>query len=149
MTAQDAFKRMMSDCVVPLLRSHRYRGSGQRFWLPNESHHAGFGVQKRNSSTGLAVRFTANLVVVGRREWEDFLIQHPYHPERPSPNTYAPRPAMWKRIGEIMPGGQDKWWTISEGDGEDRTASEFTEAVAAYAIPFIETHIGPGGGEQP
>lgn len=142
MTAQDAFKRMMSDSVIPLLRSHRYRGSGQRFWLPSESHHAGLGVQKRLGSTRQAVRFTANLVVVGRGEWEDFLIEHPYHPERPSPNTFAPPPAIWKRLGEVMPDGRDTWWTISEGDGEDQSASEFTEAIAAFAIPFIETHVG-------
>ncbi|MGI9528673.1 MAG: DUF4304 domain-containing protein [Acidimicrobiia bacterium] len=139
MTAQDAFKRMMSQNVVPVLRSHGFQGSGQRFWVRSESHHAGFGVQKRQASTRDAVIFTANLVVVGKDEWREILVQHPYFPARPSPNTHAPPPAVWKRIGNLMPEDKDTWWTISEGDREGPVAAEFTEAVSTYAIPFLET----------
>src|SRR5215203_3046681 len=69
-TAQAVFKTMLRDQVAPRLRELGFEGSRQNFSLPSETHYALLAFQKSDFSDKSAVRFTVNLTVVGREDWE-------------------------------------------------------------------------------
>ncbi len=113
-TAQERFTAMLRDEVAPRLRAMGFKGSGQNFALPSESHWSLLGFQRSAFSDKDKVAFTINLTVVGRRNWEEGSRRAwPTQPPRtPGANWGLPPMleqmfggAYWhSRIGLLMPG---------------------------------------------
>jgi len=150
-TAQAVFNRMLREQVAPRLRELGFKGSGQNFSLPSETHYALLGFQKSDFSDKSAARFTVNLTVVGREAWEQGSRRAwPDQPLRPPHANWGLPPmleekfagAYWhSRIGFLMPGGRDRWWRV-EADADTR---DIAEAVAAeieeFAVPAMRQRM--------
>ena len=104
-SALELYKAMLRTDVAPVLRSHGFRGSGKTFSLPSETHWILIGFQGSMYNTRARVDFTVNWMVMRRDEW----IEEWRKLERPED---PPKPIAADRIGFLMPGGVDRWWSI-------------------------------------
>jgi hypothetical protein len=134
---------MMKEEIAPALRRLGFKGSGQRYELPSGTHWAILGFQKSAYSDSADARFTINLTVVGRDEWEEARRQRPYIGERPKPSTYSG--VGWEsRIGQLMPGGEDRWWRISGDLPTEPVAGEVISAIEEFALPAMRARMPNG-----
>jgi hypothetical protein len=83
MTAQDAYRSMIRDHIAPALREMGFKGSGQNYALPSETHWVSLWFQKSAYSDARKIRFTLHLLVVGKDEWEAIRETNDRAPERP------------------------------------------------------------------
>jgi hypothetical protein len=148
-TAQETFKTMLRDQVAPQLRSLGFKGSGQNFALPSETHWALLGFQKSAWSDTNKVSFYINLTVVGREDWEKGREAWPNVPERPganwdlSPLMESAFVGYWHtRLGFLMPGGRGRIWTVSADDDPRDVAEAVVAEIVEFAIPAMRERIG-------
>ena len=99
------------------------------------------GFQKSTSSDANHVRFTANVLVVSQTDWAAVRAERSYLPERPTPTTYWGTFVWQKRIGELLPGGDDLWWEIEAGADPSELAEAIIWAVHDYALPAMRSQI--------
>jgi hypothetical protein len=59
---------MIREHVAPALREMGFKGSGQNYSLPSETHWVSLWFQKSAYSDALRIRFTVHLLVVGKDE---------------------------------------------------------------------------------
>ena len=80
--------------------------------------------------------------VAGMKVWEQLSAQHNYG-ERPHSTTfYGPR--IWqKRLGELMPENQDKWWHVSPDCDTSALGAELAAAVERYGLPAMRNEMLP------
>jgi len=140
---------MLRDEIAPELRAAGFKGSGQGFELPSESHWAVLGFQKSAWSDRQRVTFTVNLTVVARAVWANGRRRWPELPEKPGPNWGLP-PMMesafdtgyWhSRIGQLMPGNLDQWWELDASKDSGAVAAEVVQSIRTYAIPEMRTRL--------
>lgn len=67
----------MKNQVAPMLRANRLVGSNGRFSVKSETHWALLGFQKSAYSDRSEIRFTVNLLVVRRDEWNELVLSSP------------------------------------------------------------------------
>jgi hypothetical protein len=151
-TALDIFRLMMRDEIAPELRRMGFKGSGQSFILPSETHWVLLGFQKSRVSNAEFVLFTVNVTAVSKRTWIEARSERSYLSERPSPSSnYGPW-AWQSRIGQLLPDRQDKWWTVdiraSMESVKVEVLEEVLDAIRTYALPAIEQQVAqePRGG---
>jgi hypothetical protein len=135
--AQDGFNAMLRDHVAPALRDMGFKGSGKAYRLDDEQCWIQLGFQASVSSTADAVRFTINLRVVAKDVWDRMREERSYMPARPAPNVVYGPFEWWQRIGRLMPGGQDTWWTLKAGQPGACLAGEVIDAIRDYALPAM------------
>jgi hypothetical protein len=143
-TAQATFSAMMKDDVAPALRRLGFKGSGQVFSLPLESHFALIGFQKSVHSDSNEVRVTANVSVIPVSVWEESRTERSYLPATPAPNTFYGSFAWQKRIGQLLPEGQDTWWVVQANADPASVAAAIIETVRDYALPAMKAQIASG-----
>jgi hypothetical protein len=134
-SAQDTFKRMIREKIAPELRAFGFKGSGQRFVLPSESHWALLGFQRSAWGDSRKGSFTINLTVVSKEAWEQSRAQRPQRGPIPAANGYEGIPAWEDRIGMLMPESSDQWWEVTAGGSTDGVARDVVRAVEVYALP--------------
>lgn len=143
-TAQLIFKDWTKEQLAPALRSLGFKGSGQSFTLPDADCWALLGVQKSTSSSADLVKFTLNLSVANRQLWVDLRNwEHYWMAARPSANSQSPGQTM-RRIGSVLPNGQDKWWSIATGASSDSLgalSAEIESAVREFGLPELQRLI--------
>src|SRR4051794_41008620 len=84
---RDVYAEMMKGTFAPALRAAGLRGSSGRFALPSDLNWAQLGFQKSAYNSGDEVRFTVNLSVISRGEWESQRATKTYLGKEPSANT--------------------------------------------------------------
>jgi uncharacterized protein DUF4304 len=131
---------MLRSSVAPALRSHGFKGSGQKFELPDDRYWALLGFQKSVSSDKTTVKFTVNLVVVDKSEYADARAEQSYLSAKPSPNLRG-GPGWWERIGSVMPEGRDLWWKIVDGVSSDEVSEQVLRAIGEFGIPAIRARM--------
>jgi hypothetical protein len=136
---------MLREQIAPRLRSLGFKGSGQVFELPMDDHWALLGFQKSVSSDRDRVRFTINLLVIGKREWEDGRQRDAFWPARPRPNTRWG--IGWEdRIGGVVPGSADDlWWTVAADEDAEMLSGAVIWAVTEFALPAMQTRASLRG----
>ena len=139
--AQETFKTMLRDQVAPQLRILGFKGSGQVYAWPSETSWASLGFQSSVYSDRTTLRFTINLSVVGKAAWAAKRETKHYLPDRPAANTRYGPPAWEQRIGRLLPGGEDKWWTLRAGSDTAQLADEVVSIIRAYALPAMMTQL--------
>src|SRR5262245_21823215 len=134
MTAQDRFREVLRSSLAPALRDHGFAGSGQDFSRRFGHEWAVVNVQRSRSSSADEVHFTVNLGVACPAALAEDGI----------PEDVAPPEVLCHsrvRIGQLLPGGRDTWWTIGSATSErDATSlgATLTALVAAYILPALE-----------
>ncbi len=161
-TAQDAFKRLLRDVVAPALRNQGLRGSGAVYVLPNRFYWAQVGFQKSTSSSKDAVKFTINLKVTDKEQWNQERRDHSPLKDRPPPgvsqedwdaqrlerSAYPARPSVGtfgdgrsERIGDLMPGtNRDQWWTLTAQNAED-VMHDALRSLLDHGLPWLRREI--------
>jgi Domain of unknown function (DUF4304) len=124
-----------------------FKGSGQSFTLPSESHWVLVGFQKSTYSNADAVRFTINVTVVSKRRWRKAQGEHSYLSDRPSANISYGGFAWQRRIGQLVPDVEDKWWTVGTGRPTGSVSVEVLDAIRVYAVPAIDRQLASEPGE--
>lgn len=146
-TALDIFPLMMREEIAPELRQMGFKGSGQSFTLPSETHWVLLGFQKSRASNAKDVLFTVNVTVVSKRAWVEARSDRSYVPERPSANIFYGPFAWQRRIGDLLPDRQDRWWTVDTRVSMESVKVEVVDAIRTYALPAIERQVAQKPGE--
>ena len=137
-TALDIFRLVMREQIAPDLRRMGFKGSDQLFTLPSKTHWVQLGFQKSMASNAKAVRFTVNLTTASKRAWVEARREHSYLGERPGANISYGDLAWQRRIGQLLPDGRDKWWTVTTRASVGSVRVEVLDAIRTYALPAIE-----------
>jgi hypothetical protein len=140
-TAQDTYREMMKAQVAPALRALGFKGSGQKYELSSPDHWAMLGFQKSAWSDASALRFTVNVLVVSRADWETARTQRSYVPARPIANRLWGDFVWQRRIGTLLPGHEDFWWEFDANSKTADLAAEVVSAIEEFALPAIREQI--------
>jgi hypothetical protein len=136
-TAQDVFRAMLRDDIAPALRRMGFKGSGQAFILPSETHWALLSFQKSMHSTSDSVRFAVNYDVTTKEEWENRRRTFGA-PKRPTPS--------WLHNGSIgdpphARGQVQHWWILRVEDPTAPLAAEVLSRIHGEALPAMRSRI--------
>ena len=142
-TAQETYDEMVREGLRPSLKALGFQGSGTTFTWPSRSHFSQLGLQKSQFSDRDALRFTVNVTIADRSSWEAARTVRPYLPKKPAPSTFYGDYIWQRRIGALMPSGEDTWWTISAGDDWRPVAEEVLGAVRTHALPELKNRDAP------
>lgn len=139
-TVQDKFKNLLKNAVAPALREKGLKGSGQAYSIKSDDYWALIGIQKSMYSDSESLKFTINLYVVSKKQWEAGREKYSYFPQKPSANT------KWQigwseRIGNLMPSRLDHWWEFHSHTSESELAQQVVEAISKYAVPAIQLRM--------
>jgi hypothetical protein len=74
---------------------------------------------------------------VSRDDWDAARSERPHLPERPTATTYWGTFVWQKRIGELLPGGEDLWWDIEAGGDTTELADAIVWAVRDCVLPAV------------
>ena len=140
-SAQELFAEVLKTTFGPTLRATGLRGSGQPYSLPSDSHFAVLGFQKSQFSDANAVEFTINVKVVPKEVWATVRTERPHFPAKPSPNTGYGSFEWHQRIGQLLPGGEDRWWILRLDDDNKSTVAEVLSVLTDVSVPARRTAI--------
>jgi hypothetical protein len=143
-TAQESFATLMRQHVAPAMRDLGLKGSGGVFTLPDAEHWASIGFQRSTYSDRHEIRFTVNLTAGSKAVWQEARAARTYLPERPAPNTFYGSFIWQSRIGQLLPGGQDKWWSVGPQTALEALALDVAAAIRDYGIPALRNHLSRG-----
>ena len=104
---------MLSEGIRPALKALGFAGSGSTFVWPSTASFAQLGIQKSQFSSRDGLKFTMNITVADKSAWEAARSARPHLPTKPAPNTFYGDYVWQRRIGKLLPGSEDKWWTLS------------------------------------
>jgi hypothetical protein len=141
MTAQDDYREMIREHVAPALREMGFKGSGQNYSLPSETHWVSLWFQKSTYSDALQIRFTVHLLVVGKDEWEAMREANDRLPERPR-GFYGAPARSWTvsyrpRPKEAPDGWTQIWWELEADQPIEPLATLVISTVRNEALPRI------------
>jgi hypothetical protein len=137
-TSQAVFGTWLRTRVVPRLRELGFAGSGQDLHRRVDRNWQAINVQRSKYSNADEVKFTINLgtasaaVLAAARE----------DPDEPQREVLC----HWRnRIGDVLPGKHDTWWTIRARTSErdlDRLANEVGDALIERGVPELDRMVG-------
>lgn len=143
-TAQEVFDEMLRLGIRPSLREIGFQGSGSTFVWPSKNDIAQLGVQKSAFSDRNSLKFTINVTVANRAAWDRSRIERPSRPKVPAPNTAYGGDLIWqRRIGKLLPAGEDHWWWLSAESDWTGVANEVVDAVSQHVLPELLRHLTP------
>lgn len=107
------------------------------------------GFQGSQFSSGESLKFTINLLVVGKDAWAEARSRNSFYGAKPSPNILGQH-RYSQRAGHLTH-GKDHWWTLA-GDGSNEAAidSEVLVAIRTTLAPKLRAEMldqspGPRG----
>jgi hypothetical protein len=147
--ATETFKDVLSQHWGPALRDLGFKGSGRVYVLPDERDWVMLGFQSSTASSAKAVKFTINLMVAGKRAWEEAREQAPHLAAKPSPNTLGGPQRYVQRIG-FLTHGRDHWWWLRADEDPQLLIDEITNVIVNVAVPKLRQEMddqspGPRG----
>jgi len=140
-TAQDSFSGAVREVLRPRMAALGFIGSGTTFTMPSDTHFAVIGLQKSQFSDRRSLKFTANVTVVPKDVWAALRASKPHLPARPAPNTFYGTEVWQRRIGKLLPTGEDKWWSITSDADADVAAVEVAALIEHHVLPEMRAHL--------
>ncbi|HRW19722.1 MAG TPA: DUF4304 domain-containing protein [Dermatophilaceae bacterium] len=137
--AQETFAEFLRDDIAPILREMGFRGSGRRYTLPHSDRYAVVAFQTQRTKLADRVKFTVNVSVVGKRQWEAARASDPSLPEIPSAVLrYGPESGVWhRRLGSLVD-GHERWWTLHEsGTKRALVAHDVLATISGVIVPAL------------
>lgn len=106
------------------------------------------GFQSSMASNADSVKFTINLLVVGKQDWDDARQRSPHLSAIPSPNTLGLH-RYAQRVGQLTH-GRDHWWRLYASHDPEPLVAEVTAALREVALPTLRRELldqrpGPRG----
>jgi len=122
--------RLATEPIAAVLKSYGYRKTGATFRraLDDVDHLINF--QKSASSSSAEIRATVNIGI-----WVRSLA-----PIRAGvPDKASLWSAHWhRRLGELMPGSTDRWWTATSDAEASAIGQDIAQALIQYGLPALE-----------
>jgi hypothetical protein len=147
--AQDRLSGLLKTLWGPALREVGFTGSGKVWTLPDERDWAMLGFQTSQASTGEEAKFTINLMVVGKVDWDEAREHNSYYSAKPSPNTIALH--RYAQRAGFLTHGRDHWWRLAgDGGNERQIGAEVLDALRDVIVPKLTSEMadqapGPRG----
>lgn len=143
LSAQGWFKLMVRTSLAPGLATLGFVGSGHVFRSKVDDYWTQVSLHQSEGGFLHRIRFTVDLGVVQRNEWDEQLRVRPYYPARHQP---ASNNAGWSaRIGELVTVGGfpigDLWWELDAGRPFESLADEIVSAVRTFGMPAMSEQI--------
>lgn len=132
--ADGTVERLLRTAVTPLLRKVGFRKVGLYYFRQRSGNWELVQFQKSWSNTVDETRFTVNCGIVSTR-LARFLLGADLKMPTPEYNWHYSQ-----RLGFLMAGGQDKWWTIDASVPKESLGSEVSELIIDLAIPTLDAH---------
>lgn len=142
-TAQVIYGELVKDTLSPALRALGFTGSGGTYALKSQTHWAQLGLQKSSYSDRAEVRFTANLSVVSKADWDAFRAKHPAMPAKPAASMGYGAPVDDGRLGTIA-GGEDKWWIVKPTGDHEAVVADFVADLTCHGLPWLQARMSDG-----
>jgi Domain of unknown function (DUF4304) len=136
---QTIYAELMKSAFAPALRAEGLKGSAGRFELPSDVYWAQLGFQKSAFSDGREVRYTINLSVIRRADWEAQAAAKPHLGMHPTPTLHYGSWANQIRIGSLTPSGEDKWWRIVRDVPADPVRDDTVADLVGLAVPWLRS----------
>lgn len=140
-SAQDEFRRFLRGIVSPAMRSAGLKGSAGHYQLPSPAWFVLIAFQKSKYSTASTVEFTINLKAMSRQVWDRARANMTWLPKVPTANFRYPVAEWSVRIGHLMPGTQDHWWSLRPGQPLDQLAVEVIGTLNDYGLPALRSAV--------
>lgn len=121
--------------VESVLKREGFARAKRLFWVERASNIGVVDVQKSSKSTGDQTIFTFNIGV-----WSDRIGRFVTSNRKSKPPEVDD--CHWReRVGFLLPGRNDKWWTIGESDDPTRVSQELGAIIEDVAVPAVMAHI--------
>ncbi len=116
------------------MAEYGFRRSNQNFVIESSECWGVINFQKSLYSSAQQKRFTINVAIAAKR------VLHFYdEPEDKSPLHYK---CHWEvRLGQLIPGSSDRWWTLSDEASYPPVTAEVKELIASLAVPVVKEHL--------
>jgi hypothetical protein len=136
--AELLFQRLLRS-LRPLCAASDFRRRSQNFICETPECWGVINFQKSRYSSIDQKSFTINLAIASKR----ILAYYGKATSAPPP-SYA---CHWAeiRIGSLMPGRRDKWWTLSDEASYSLVESEVKKSLSELAIPLLKPHLTEQG----
>lgn len=138
---QKVYQDLMKTVFAPALRRAGLKGSAGRFELPSAICWAQLGFQKSAHSDSQSVRFTVNLSVIDRAQWDAAILERPYYGKRPTPTVLYGQIQESVRLGQLVTGGDDLWWHIHRGLDAASVGQVVRGALVDLGIPWLVSRV--------
>jgi uncharacterized protein DUF4304 len=126
------FRRLLKE-LGPTLAEYGFRRRSQNFVIESPECWGVINFQK-SLYAAQQKRFTINVAIAAKR-----VLRFYDEPEEKSPLHYK---CHWEvRLGKLIPGGGDRWWTLSDEDSYPSVLSEVKELIEVRAIPILKDHL--------
>lgn len=125
------FKAVLAG-IGACLSAHGFAKRGNAYRRLSSGNSAIIEVQRSQSSTSNAIRFTLNVGVICGRLLDDF---QPNASKAGSMHAH-----LRERIGAFLPTREDKWWVIDAATNPDDLASEIGDLLDA-PVQFLLDHL--------
>lgn len=144
-TTQEAYTSLLRDHIAPALRSLGFKGSGASFTADRDGVIVNLGFERSRFGDRRETLIAVNLTVASMDDWARARESFPFLPPRPAPNEgYLEQfgTGAWQdRVGLLMPGGRDRWWTLRTSTVLASLAEEIVSAIRHYGIPAIAKQV--------
>lgn len=134
--ATETFKDALKQHWGPALRDLDFKGSGRVYVFPDERDWVMLGFQSSTASSAQGIKFTINLMVVGKEAWEEARQRAPYLSTKPSPNTLGGPHRYVQRVG-FLTHGRDHWWWLYPAEDPKPLIDEITNVLREIAVPKL------------
>src|SRR5256885_6449528 len=131
MTSADLLFRRLLKELRPTLAEYGFRRSSQNFVIESSECWGLINFQKSLYSSAQEKKFTVNVAIAAKR------VLHFYdEPGDKSPLHYK---CHWEvRLGQLIPGNGDCWWTLPDEPSYSPVLVEVKELVVGRAVPIVK-----------
>ena len=127
------FRRLLRE-LRPALADNGFHRKSQNFVIESPECWGVINFQKSLYSSRQQKRFTVNVAIAAKR-----VLRFYDEPEDKSPLHYK---CHWEvRLGQLIPGSSDRWWTLSDEGSYPSVLAEVKELVTGRAIPIVKDHL--------
>ncbi len=145
-TTQEAYASLLRDHIAPALRLLGFKGSGASFTADQEGVLVNLGFERSRWGDRRETLIAVNLTVASIDDWARARTAFPFLPSRPATNEgyleHLFGTGAWQdRVGSLMPGRRDRWWTLRTSTDLASLAEEIVSAIRDYGMPAIAKQV--------
>ena len=131
------FRRLLKE-LRPKLADYGFRRRSQNFVIESSQCWGVINFQKSLYSSAQEKRFTVNVAIAAKA-----VLRFYNEPDDKPPLHYK---CHWEvRLGQLIPGRSDQWWTLSDRSSYSPIASEVENHIVELAVPMIRDHLTEEG----
>lgn len=136
-TPDRRFQRLLKD-LRPVFAEHQFLRQGQNFVIESPECWGVVNFQRSLYSVPGETSFTVNAGVASKK-----ILSFCGEPANKAPRHYC---CHWEsRIGQLIPGNLDRWWTLSDERSHENITPELKDRIVRLVIPVVRGHLSEDG----